>query len=529
VTIATANSLSDVPPLPGDNDAEVMRQQQRERRNVLEGKWLDSLIDELSQQFVGVRQMVMGKPTMARNLARTIYRQLSALYDQPPEIGHHDAHDSDEAHEAVETYSAQLNRARLWQMGTRLQQRTLFIREGCMAVDIIEDNGVPRLAFRDVPVDYLYIEASVDDPARPALLMEAVPRVMISTDSTGKVTRTKRWTLDSFDLRGDVPEFRVLLPGGGSDPVDITKTIFPEMPEGGFTGDAYPFRWTQGDRAGSPYIPHVIYHAEATGRIWDAWSGIEALEATKIVAVLWTFWLHAVRDASWAQRWTVNAHLRGGSLEGDDKDFTRHANVPADPSSIMQFATGDPMQSAQMGQWDPAVDPERLEVAVSSFERGTAAHFDLSTGDFQKQSSESGYAIALKRQSVREAQARMRPQFEAGDVELLAKGAALSNVRGLNGETQLPEDGWRVAYKRLPMSEEERRGASDLIDSMAKLGIKPSPVWALQRMLGIERAEAQDIMKQWTEDLVSGEQSEDEKRFEAAVKAEADRRANAGE
>ena len=64
---------------------------------------------------------------------------------------------------------------------------------------------------------------------------------------------------------------------------------------------------------------------------------------------------------------------------------------------------------------------------------------------------------------------------------------------------------------------------------MAKLGIKPSPVWALQRMLGIERAEAQDIMKQWTEDLVSGEQSEDEKRFEAAVKAEADRRANAGE
>jgi hypothetical protein len=195
----------------------------------------------------------------------------------------------------------------------------------------------------------------------------------------------------------------------------------------------------------------------------------------------------------------------------------------------MQFATADAMQSAQMGQWDPAVDPERLEVAVSSFERGTAAHFDLSTGDFQKQSAESGYAIALKRQSVREAQTRMRPQFEAGDVELLSKGAALSNVKGLNGSTQLPETGWRVAYKRLPMSEEERRGAADLIDALSKTGIKPSPVWALQRMLGIERAEAQDIMEQWADDLASGEQSEEAKRFEAAVKAEAERRANTGE
>jgi len=464
---------------------------------VLEGRWLDYLIDEMRQHFGDPRDQVIGKPTMARNLARTVTRQTSALYKSEPTISNEDA-------AAAETLTDIVRPSMLWQMGKRHQMRTMFINDGLMAVDTVEREGQTVLTYESVPMDMVYIEKSATDPMRMGRLVHAVARTF---EKDGK--RVCMWTLDDWNIHDpENPYYRIILPGKDED-IDITSEVIEGAPEGGYQGSDFAWRWSQGERKGLPFIPYVLYHREASGKLLDPWDNIEALEATKTVAVLWSFWVHCVKDASFAQRWTVNARLRGGSVTGGE-GYSNATYVPADPTSVMQFAT-DAMESAQMGQWLAGVDPERLEVAVASFERSTAGLFGLSSGSWsQGGSAESGYALEVKNEAVREISREVAPNFRVGDEELMQKSAAVCNISGIT--SGLAEEGYRVEYARLPMSAEERRAAKERMDTLnaADLGgRKPSPQWVLQQVQGVDNAGATDIMKQWEADWneIGGEPS----------------------
>lgn len=467
----------------------------------MSGLWLDDLTTRIAEHFSEERQQVMGRPTLSRNLARTVIRQLAALYDQDPQA-RHDAGSSDN-----EALLDVIDKAGAWAMGTRLQQRTLLAREGLRAIATVGPQDDRRLLCRHVHLDRVWAEADADDPDQPARIIEAQRRTI-----DGK----EQWTWDAWDLPGE--RFAVLKPRtirDGEDPFQVADdlTAHPDVFGAGARFEGAGFAWRYAD--GRPFLPYVLYHAERTGELFDSWEGVELIDATLDVAVLWTFWLHDVKDASWPQRYVLNAILRGASIDGGET-FEKYAAVAADPSSIMQFFSSE-MQAASFGQWMPGADPNSLELAISSFERATAAQFNLAASDFQTSGdAESGYALSIKRQAVREAQRRMRPQFARGDEELLAKSAALANRAGITRSAS--ESDWQITYPALPMSPEERQAALDRIEALGKLGLQASRVWQVQQLEQVDRDNAMEIVVQWRRD----EQELDERLAAEGGAAESD-------
>jgi hypothetical protein len=127
----------------------------------------------------------------------------------------------------------------------------------------------------------------------------------------------------------------------------------------------------------------------------------------------------------------------GSSLTGDGK--AAYSHVVTDPASVFKIrSTGD---RASVGQWVPPVDPATLGAAIRDFERDLLIHFGLNAGDIQSKSTssrESGISLAIKRESIRQAQDRFEPQFRRGDLHLLKIISTL--------DKGVPETGWSVSY-----------------------------------------------------------------------------------
>ncbi len=479
------NPDATAPILPGDDTEEQRRRENLLRRRLLSGHWLDELTTRIAEHFDEARQRVMGRPTLSRNLARTVIRQLAVLYDQAP------VERNETQSDANEQLLDLAHKAGVWEMGTRLQQRVLLVREGMREIATVGPEGGQRLLYRHVHLDRVWAESSSDDPDQPRRLIQARRRTI-----EGNVM----WTWDAWDINPDAPRFAVLKPKtiqAGADPFQAADdlTDHPDVFDSGarFEGDA--FRWRYAD--GEPFMPLVLYHAERTGDLFDSFEGIEMVDGTLDVATLWTFWLHCVKDAAWPQRYVLNAILRGESIDGAE-GFEKFAKVAAVPSAIMQFFSSE-MQAAVFGQWMPGADPNGLELAISSFERATAAQFNLSPSDFQASgSAESGYALSIKRQAVREAQRRFEPQFRRGDTELMRKTAAMANAAGIVSGAS--EDGWNFTYPALPMSPEERAAAKEKIESYSALGLQASKVWQVQQLEQVDRDNAMEIIVQWAKD-----------------------------
>ena len=474
--------------LPGGSDDDARRRQNLLRRKLLSGRWLDELLARIDEHFDDVRSDVIGRPTMSRNLGRTVIRQMAVQYDQSPA----------ERNEAKSTANDEIlsaaHQAGIWQFGTRLQQRTLFIREGLRGMDVVGEGDRQRLLYRHVNLDQVWMEADPDDPDQPRRLIEGCRRTL-----EGK----EQWTWNAWDISEDSPRYAVLKPKvikDGQDPFEVADDITDQVYGPGARFEGANFKWLFAD--GRPFMPYTLYHAERTGHLYDSWEGIEVVDGTLDIATLWTFWLHNVKDASWPQRYVLNAILRGEAVSGgeaaSDRKFEKYASVPADPSSIMQFFS-DSMTAAHFGQWMPGSDPNSLELAISSFERNTAAHFNLTPSDFQTSGdAESGYALSIKRQAVREAQRRNEPQFRRGDEELLAKSAAMSNRAGITSGAS--EEGWELTYPSVPMSPEERRAAQERITAYKDLGMPASRIWQVQQLEQVDRDNALEILIQWQAD-----------------------------
>lgn len=471
--------------LPGGSDDAKRRRENLLRRRLLSGNWLDELLQRIAEHFVEERQQAIGRPTMSRNLARTSIRQLAMLYDREPMVRNQTDSPANEELLSV------IDKAGVWQMGTRLQQRTLFIREGVRAMGTVGPKDDQKLLSRHVNLDRVWADADPDDPDQPDRLIEGRRRTI-----DGK----ELWTWDAYSIRGDEPRFAVLLPKSlkdGEDPFDAAEdiTAHPDVFGTGasFQGAAYRWRYTDD----KPFLPYVWYHAERTGELFDSWEGVELVDGTLDIATLWTFWLHDVKDASWPQRYVLNAILRGESIDGGE-GFEKFASVPADPASIMQFFSSE-MQAASFGQWMAGADPNSLELAISSFERNTAAHFNLAPSDFQSSGdAESGYALSIKRAAVRDAQRRFEPQFRRGDEDLLRKTAAMANrARIVTGAS---EDDWEITYPALPMSPEERKAALDRIEAFSASGLPTSRIWQVQQLEQIDRDNALETLIQWKRD-----------------------------
>jgi len=145
--------------------------------------------------------------------------------------------------------------------------------------------------------------------------------------------------------------------------------------------------------------------------------------------------------------------------------------IVTDPATLLILRQARELEDAgqpMVGQWDAGADVMKLEETLSNIVARLAQESGVPASDIQRLggTARSGVAISLSNEGKRAAQRAYRSSFRVGDEELLAKTAALLNrAMGLD----LPESNYRVIYKEVPLSPEERSSRrTDVFDLMDK-------------------------------------------------------------
>jgi len=417
------------------------------RRRMLYGLWEEDLYTRLASAMGIKRADVIGRPDMSANVYAASIQALAALYEVAPKVtGGGEA-----------AMNKALRDAGLWAQMQRTQRDCIGMREMLVRVDARK--GGEYVNYSPVPVDMVEMVPDPNRPEFPIAVKHAVRRV---------TPNTKRpiWTWDAWDISGD-GLYRVLNATNGEDITHHYKDASgKQMPEGGLQGTDFPDL----NADGSPYLRYVIYHAARTGNLLDSYHGCELVEGALNVGVLWTFFSHCTRNASWPQRYVLGAVPAATNAEGETNSV--RDELAAGPTFVLELAKDELFDGQPtVGQWAPSSDPQVLAQAIGQYERRLAAFAGLNPSDIQRTSGDprSGYAIAIGREGRREAQRRFGPVFQPSDEELLAVTAKALNAA--RGTKEMDVDGWRVEYQALPPTKEEQKSDRENVLAMLRDGL----------------------------------------------------------
>ena len=437
------------------------------RKRLILGAWEQDLEDELARHLPADRREAWGPADLSSNPFEQITRQLSVLYHEIPSVTNLNGEIS-----ALTAREGLVTKAGLWQLMQRAQQMIIGLRESVIRIDVNPHiEGAPTLApgiqYRIVTPDLLYCEAHPDQPDIPVYYQEA----RLREDEHGAPV----WVADIMDIRDPSnPIFGMfIIEKDGSIGRDVSEMY---MGHPTHRGADYPYR----DSKGNPFLPVVLYHAEKTGFLWDSFNASQMVYGSLTSAVLYSMWVHLVRDACWSQKYVAGLSVAGLS-QMDQNEIARRSSIATDPSSILVF-TQDPDAQGQplVGSFSIPTDPHALLESISKYEMRVGLAAGLSPSDISRQSGDprSGYSLAISKAGQREAQKKFAPVFRMGDEELLAKTAMLAN-RFLG--TNLPEDGYRVSYHSMPLTPDEMRAQREDIVQKMQAGLI-SPVQAVMMM-----------------------------------------------
>ena len=457
-------SIPAKPQAPTDSD-ETRWKHCALRRRLLTGLWEQDLEEELLRHLPTDRREALGPSDMSSCAIEQVTRQLAMLYHSDPNVS------NDQDISALVGRDGYITKSGYFQLMQRGQQMTLGIREMFVRVDVAPHHAgsvarVPGLSFRCVSPDFVIASASPDAPDVPLYYQEL--RLRMNPENGEPV-----WVWDILDIRDkNNPLFGMFqaTPSGG-----IGRDMSVEyMGHDTMRGDAYPYR----SKEGVPFLPVVLYHAEKTGQLFNAFDAAQLAYGSLTAAVLFSFYVHCVRDNSWPQKYVAGLSVSG--LSQLDNDLTgRRSAISTDPSSILMFQTEPDMQGQPLIGSFSYADPEKLLESISKYEYRVATAAGIS-GDALRQSGDprSGYAISVSRTGMREAMARYAPVFRRSDQEMLEKCAMLCN-RFLGAS--LPESGYRVVYTPLGLSPEEMKAQREDIIQKLSAGLI-SPVDAMQML-----------------------------------------------
>jgi hypothetical protein len=406
----------------------------------LYGEHYDDVIKRMALQLHDVRREAWGHPDMASNPFKAVWTALSTLYDRAPTVTLRGADASDEA----AGYIPELAESEgLWQLMARAQRDCLALRELYIFVSVsIGDDGEPVPVYEPVYPDMV---VAYDDPANPGVPVEifrAREREVPDDDGGARL----EWLWDHYSVRDpDAPVYRILRAESAEDHVDVSAL---------FGVNGWPDEWR--DARDRPVLPGVLYHAAQTPYVYDPYQTRELVEGTLNVAVLRTFVAHVARNSAWRQRYSVDVVPAGAGIADENRDGKSRMSVVADPATIIRFlATDRDGANPQVGTFDVPVVPAELWAYIEGYERKLLAEAGINPADAMamKGDPRSGYALAVSRDSQREAQRRYEPQFRRGDQAVLGLTAMM--VNRLLG-TDYPETGYRVTYHGVPQSASER-------------------------------------------------------------------------
>ena len=427
------------------------------RRRMLTGIWEQDLEHELSRHLPMDRRDSWGPPDMSSNVISNVCRQLAMLYHEEPTVTHPDF---DVA--PLVGRNGYLIKAGLFPLMQRVQQYAIGRREAIVRIDVTSAG----LQFRLISPDVVYAIADENAPDVPVYYQEMNLRY-------DKETEEMIWVAECISIKpGKEPYYGLhLINEDGSKGKDVTERF---MGHPALYGDAYPYR----AKDGTAFLPLEIYRAEKTGRLFNPYDASQLAYGSLTAGVLWSFFTHCVRDASWPQRYTAGLVVQGLEIENTNIN-ARRATVTTDPSSILMFSPDlDSNSQPLIGQFQAGCDPIKLLEAISKYEIRVSTAAGIS-GDILRQSGDprSGYAISVSRSGQREISRKFAPVQRITDESLINKAAILCNkYLGAN----LPEDHrYRIQYKQISLSPEEMKAQRE--DVIQKLNANLiSPVDAIQ-------------------------------------------------
>lgn len=410
------------PPVPQDTQEAARVQHTRGRRAILYGLHEEMVRERITLALGVTRANAVRIVDLTANPAWYVCSQLSALYREIPEVV---------PPVGAEDTAAAVMDAGWWQLAQRVQRDTIALNDCFVRVDLDPDTGEP--AFRLVPSDLVKVVSNPLAPSQPLALKEWIPDPEDPSKWVRLVTDPRSRKYAAFDPDGADVTDRVL--GGPS-----------------FSGEAYPFLVN-----GQPVLPYVAYHAAETGYALDPYTGREVWEGALQLGVYYSFFGHALRQASWAQRWIAGLRPVGGDVD----ESGRRKDMVADPSTVAVFEPSDEMPAGgmgQVGQWTAPVDPDRFYSAIERYERRLVEMALSSVGVSRRESDvRSAMSLAVSREAQRDAQRAYEPVFRRSDLRLMRL------VAGLRGE---PMDGWRINYRSLPRDSAELAAE---VDRLVKL------------------------------------------------------------
>ena len=442
------------------------------RRRLLEGVWEEDLYAELYRHLPADRVDAQGPSDLSSNPFEQVTRQLAVLYEEPPQVTHED--DQIEISALVGRHGY-VTRAGLWPLLQRGQQLALGLREVIVRIDVVPhiQGERPRRAgiqYRLVTPDFVYCEAHPDSPDEPVYYQE----LRLRTSRDGEPI----WVADILDIRDEAqPKFMMRhVESDGTLGKDLSEEFMGHPAHVGYGENGYPYL----DGDGNPFIPIGLYRAEKTGQLWNPYDRAQLVWGSLTSAVLFSLWVHSVRDASWPQRYIAGLSLAGQS--GVDLDsIARRAHVTTDPTSVLVFHSDPDMQGQPLiGQFQAGVNPQDLLEAIAKYEYRVATAGGISPSELQRTSGDprSGYSLSVSRQGQREAQRKFAPVQRMIDERVMAKTASLCN-RFFN--LSLPESGYRVSYQGLPLSPEEMKAIREDVIQKLNAGLI-SPIDAIQML-----------------------------------------------
>ena len=392
------------PPLPSDPTEARRVEHSRDRRKVLYSMHRDLVERRVSEAVGTTRSRAWKIVDMTSNPAWYVTSQLAALYREIPEVL---------PPEGAEDTAAAIAEAGYWQLAQRVQRDTIGMNDTFVRVDIDKDTNEP--AFRLVPPDLVEVVASPLFPSQPLAMREWI----VDPDDCCKwvqlYTDPRNLTYQCLD----------------ENKTDVTLRVLGQP---SFSGELYPFFVN-----GKPVLPYVAYHSAETGYAMDPYTGREVFEGAIQLGMYYSFFGHILRNAAWGQRWVLGAEPVGGDVD----EAGRRKDVVADPATLLVLRQLDEQGGqAQVGQFSPPVDPDRILASVERYEQ-RLVEMALSTVGVSRRDSDvrSAMSLAVSRESQREAQRAYEPVFRRSDIRLLKL------VAGLRGE---PTEGWRINYRSLP-------------------------------------------------------------------------------
>ena len=419
--------------MPESTEEQARWRHTREARNILYGDWLEILETAVKDAVGSTRGKVWGVHDLSANPLRSISDQLAKTYDALPMVMHEDAQGADLL-KAVEDAS-------YWLMAARLQRDAIALRESVTCVSIVDE----KLNFRQVRPDQVETESAPDQPHKIIRIWEARERV---------IGDKKQWCWDAWDISDkDSPSFKIL---NGARTADLTTEVLG----GKFEAEGYHWRTADGE----PLIPYVVLHAAWGSELFDWRTNTEVVVGVKQLGVYYSFFGHVLRNASWEQRYMINAVLQGSGVSDDGQ-----AKVDGDPAAILALRSLNESQP-QIGSWGTSADPVKIIEAITTYERRLASYLGINASDLMRMSGDprSGYAVAVSRESQRELMRKMTPFCLKADSEILRVAAALL---GKAQGKAYPEDGYTIEYQGVPKGQAEKKEEREDVYSRLDRGL----------------------------------------------------------